>query len=79
MRVQTWGYWFRGEEEVELIYQYYINKGKKLGNVDKRFLKNISGPFLCLILAALYSALSTWESREGEIAVDFSYDNTCSR
>ena len=62
-----------------MIYQYYFNGRKKLGNVNKGFLKNISSPFLCLIFAALYSALSVWESGECEIAVDFSYANTCGR
>jgi len=41
-----------------LIYQHYFNGKKKLGNVDKGFLKPISGPFLYLIFAALYGALS---------------------
>jgi len=67
------------EEAVELIYQHYFNGRKKLGCVDKGLLKNISGPFLCLIFVALYSALSVWESGECEIAVYFSYADTCGK
>ena len=74
--IQTWGYWFRAEEAVELIYHLYFNGTKKLGNIDKGFLKTISGPFLCLIFAALYSALSACETGKCGIAVDFSYTNT---
>jgi len=77
--VWTWGYRFIAEEAVELLYQDYFHGRKKLGNVDKGFLKNISGPFLCLIFAALYSPLSAWESVECKIAVDFSYVNICGR
>jgi len=74
--IQTWGYRFRAEEAVELIYHQYFNGTKKLGNIDKGFLKTISGLFLCLIFAALYSALSAWETGECGITVDFIYANT---
>jgi len=77
--IQTWGYWFRAEEAGELIYHQYFNGKKKLGNIDKGFLKTISGPFLCLIFAALYSALRAWETGECGIALDFSYANTLGR
>jgi len=67
------------EEVVKLIYQHYFNGKKKLGNMDKGFLKTISCPFRRLIFAALYNGFSAWESGECEIADDFSYTNTFGR
>ena len=61
-----------------MIYHQYFNETKKVGNIDKGFLKTISGPFQYLIFVALYSALSAWETGECGIAVDFSYANTLS-
>ena len=64
---------------MEFIYHHYFHGKKKLGNVDKGFLKAISGPFLYFNFAAHYNALSGWESRECGVAVGFSYTNTIGR
>jgi len=74
--IQTWGYEFGVEEAGKLIYHQSFKGTKKLWNIDKGFLNTISGPFLYLILAVLYSVLNAWETGECWIAVDFSYTNT---
>jgi len=77
--MQTWGYRFRVEEADELIYHHYFNGMKKLGNIDKGFLKTISGPFLYLIFVAFYTVLSDWDIEECWITIYFSYTNTLGR